>query len=106
MCEDVEITIRGVTGLHHIFVIDAADHQLALGEPFLNQMRVEIIFGDDTCKVILHSEDGKMTAEFIATIDWRIIYSCGGYKAESYLNRFLNKHPTCRTKFPRQLNQE
>ena len=37
VCENVEVDIGGVASLNHIFVIDAAVHQLVL---YLHQMRV------------------------------------------------------------------
>ena len=64
VCEDVEISIGGVKGMHHVFVIEAADHQLVLGQPFLLQMRVELTYVEGEIKCTLHSEDGTRTAEF------------------------------------------
>lgn len=69
ICEDVELSIGGVAGQHHIFVIDAADHQLVLGQPFLLQMRVELTYAGNDVRCVLHSEDGRRTAEFTVATD-------------------------------------
>lgn len=59
----------GLTGHHHVFVIEAADHQLVLGQPFLLQMRVQLIYKDNDVKCTLHSEDGRRCAEFTVCTD-------------------------------------
>ena len=69
VCENVEVDIGGVASLNHIFVIDAADHQLVLGQPYLHQMRVGLDYRNNEVECTIHAEDGKRTAKFIATSD-------------------------------------
>lgn len=65
----MSITIGRVIGQHHVFVIDAADHQLVLGQPFLLQMRVQLVYKDNDLKCTLHSKDERRTAEFTVCTD-------------------------------------
>ena len=69
VCENVEVDIGGVASLNHIFVIDAADHQLVLGQPYLHQMRVGLDYRNNEAECTIHAEDGKRTAKFTATSD-------------------------------------
>ena len=39
LCEDVEVTIGGLKTRHPIFVVEAGDHDLVLGQPFLNTVK-------------------------------------------------------------------
>ena len=39
LCEDVEIEIGGLKTRHPIFVVEAGDHDLVLGQPFLNTVK-------------------------------------------------------------------
>ena len=39
LCEDVEVAIGGLKTRHPIFVVEAGDHDLVLGQPFLNSMK-------------------------------------------------------------------
>ncbi len=39
LCEDVEIAIRGLKTRHPIFVVEHRDHDLVLGQPFLNSVK-------------------------------------------------------------------
>ena len=39
LCEDVEIAIRGLKTRHPIFVVEAEDYDLILGQPFLNSVK-------------------------------------------------------------------
>lgn len=59
ICEDVEITIGGVTGHHHVFVIEATNHQLIFGQPFLLQMRVQLVYKRNDVKQI--SREGTLS---------------------------------------------
>ena len=42
VCEDVDVTIGGVTTQQHIFVVDSADHVLVLGIPFMIKARARM----------------------------------------------------------------
>ena len=39
LCEDVEVAIGGLKTRHPIFVVEAGDHDLVLGQPFLNSVK-------------------------------------------------------------------
>ncbi len=39
LCEDVEVAIGGLKTRYLIFVIEAGDHDLILGQPFLNSVK-------------------------------------------------------------------
>ena len=39
LCEDVEVAIGGLKTRHPIFVVEAGDHDLVLGQPFLNTVK-------------------------------------------------------------------
>lgn len=39
LCEDVEVAIGGLKTRHHIFVVETGDHDLVLGQPFLNSVK-------------------------------------------------------------------
>ena len=39
LCEDVEIAIGGLKTRHPIFVVEYRDHDLVLGQPFLNLVK-------------------------------------------------------------------
>ncbi len=39
LCEDVEVVIGGLKTRHPIFVVDHGDHDLVLGQPFLNSVK-------------------------------------------------------------------
>lgn len=41
LCKDVEITIGGLQTKHPIFVIEHGDHDLVLGQPFLNIVKFQ-----------------------------------------------------------------
>lgn len=43
LCEDVEVAIGGLKIRHPIFVVEIEDHNLVLGQPFLNAVK----FGQD-----------------------------------------------------------
>ena len=39
LCEDVEVVIGGLKTRHPIFVVETGDHDLVLGQPFLNSVK-------------------------------------------------------------------
>ncbi len=39
LCEDIEIAIGGPKTRHPIFVVETGDHDLVLGQPFLNSVK-------------------------------------------------------------------
>lgn len=39
LCEDIEVAIGGLKTRHLIFVVETGDHDLVLGQPFLNSVR-------------------------------------------------------------------
>lgn len=39
LCEDVEVVISGLKTRHPIFVVEAGDHDLVLGQPFLHAVK-------------------------------------------------------------------
>lgn len=39
LCEDVEVAVSGLKTRHSIFVVEHGDHDLVLGQPFLNAVK-------------------------------------------------------------------
>ena len=39
LCKDVEVAIEGLKTRHPIFVVETNDHNLVLGQPFLNSVK-------------------------------------------------------------------
>ena len=63
VCEEVDVSIGGVTTKQHIFVMNSADHVLVLETPFLIRMRASMAW-DSTgdLQMTCYSEDATQMA--------------------------------------------
>ena len=60
-CEDVDVTISGLTNVQTIMVIDDIEHKLILGQPFFHDAQVTFVYDDEgyQCAKFINEERSK-----------------------------------------------
>ena len=67
VCEDVLVNIGGMKTRVPIFIVDGADHQLVLGQPFFIKSRCRFVYKEDGMYAEVLSKDGSAKYSFKAT---------------------------------------
>ena len=56
-CKDIEVTIQGLKTRHPIFIVEYRDHDLVLGQPFLNLVKFSQEYKPDGIfDIIMHPQ--------------------------------------------------